>query len=117
MKVFEPDSSSCATPRNASPVRARPTKVGQVEAETAETASTKAMEKGRLPPPPQFGEPRSSGASTATPSGRDSLNTMPSRSPESTEVKEAEIVAETVTDLDESPSKARKSRMLRPKKT
>ena len=103
------------------------------------------------------GRPRSSGASTATPSGRDSLNTMPSRSPESTEdawitwisgwgdrpelavllrclgtriqgllwevdgsgllvslsnfsktseVKEAEIVAETVTDLDESPSKA-----------
>ena len=33
-----------------------PHQVGQVEAETAETASTKAMEKGRLPPPPQFGE-------------------------------------------------------------
>eukprot|EP00435_Cladocopium_sp_Y103_P032092 s331_g8.t1 len=69
--------------------------------------------------------PRSSDASTATPSGRDSLDTMPSwrpmtpESPESTEgVKEpVEIVAETVADLDESPSKARKSRMLRPKKT
>lgn len=111
MKVFEPDSSSCATPRNASPVRARPTKV-----EEADTVMTKS--KGHLPPPPQFGEPRSSGASTATPSGRDSLDTMPSWTPESAEGgKEAEIVAETVADLDESPSKARKSRMLRPKKT
>jgi len=118
MKVFEPDSSNCATPRNMSPARARPKE--KVEA-------PKVPMKGQLPAPPDLSEPRPSGASTALPSQRDSLDTMPSWTTSSTfqaerneekgeEPPSLETAKDETVDRDESPSKVRKSRVLRPKK-